>query len=436
VSCRITGHRPGWVVPALGAAAALVLSMVTGCASSSDDPSSSSTVKIGVLLPLSGADAALGKDALDGAQLAADLIDNGLPGLTLPLTTDHGLPNLNHAKIQLVTADTAGQPANAASTVDHLVNDEHVTALEGALESGVTQTAAQRAERLGVPMVTGISSAPSLTQQGFKWFFRVGPTDVTYAQALFGVLDQQQRKGVEASRISVLYMNNQFGTDADKVAHSLAAADGKQIVADVPFDPAATDLTAQLEQVRSAQPDSVFVIAYPSSATLIMNALHQLNYMPPSMMAFGAGFIEPTFLASEGSKLDGVSRRVAWSQDMADRNPQAKLVSDEFQRRYHAPMTENSARIFSAIMSIAIAVNNAHATEPDQVLAALTALDVPGRDTIMPWDSIKFDAQHQNTGAIAVVEQYLNGSWKVVYPADVASQSIVWPAQNARTATS
>jgi branched-chain amino acid transport system substrate-binding protein len=257
---------------------------------------------------------------------------------------------------------------------------------------------------------------------------------MTYAEALFGVLDQQQRKGVEANRIATLYMNNSFGSQADGVAHQLAASDGKQIVADVPFDPNATDLTSQLQQVRAAKPDAMFVVAYPSSATDIMNAIKQLNYMPPAVMAFGAGFIEPSFLKSEGNQLDGVSRRVAWSQDIADRTQNAKLIAQTFQQRYGEPMTENSAREFTTILALAEAINNARSTAPDQVLAALTALNIPGSQTIMPWNGIQFDAQHQNHEATAVVEQFIQGTWRVVYPADVAgTQSIVWPAQDART---
>jgi branched-chain amino acid transport system substrate-binding protein len=407
---------------------------VSACSSSdASGPDSDVTeIKIGTPLPLSGPNAALGKDAVQGAQLAADILNKGLPGLKLPLANDKGLPNLNHAKFTIVPADTQGKPENGASAVNHLVNDEKVHVLAGALESGVTKTAAQQAERLAVPFVTSISSSPALTQQGLKWFFRTGPTDVTYAQSFFGLLDEQKKKGIPADKIAVLYMNNTFGTDASKVAKSLADANNKTIVADVPFDPAATDLTSQLQQVRAAEPDAVFVVAYPPTATLFINATKQLDYVPPAVMAFGAGFIDAGFIKSAGDGLEGMSRRVAWSEDLGNRNPAAKLVSAEYQKRYDAPLTENSARVFTTIMALAQAIDNARSVDPDQLRAALTALDIPGRDTIMPWDGIKFDDQHQNTGARAVVEQRLDGAWKVVHPKDVAAQEIVWPASDAR----
>jgi len=414
---------------------AAVAAISVGCSSSDADGGGGadvSEIKIGTPLPLSGANAPLGKDALQGAELAADILNNGLPGLNLPLANDKGLPNLGGAKFTIVSADTQGKPENGASAVNHLVNDEQVHVLAGALESGVTKTAAQQAERLGVPFVTSISSSPALTQSGLKWFFRTGPTDVTYAQAFFGLLDEQEKKNIPAGRIAVLYMNNTFGTDASKVAKSLADANGREIVADVPFDPAATDLTSQLQNIRAAEPDAVFVVAYPSSATLFVNATQQLDYVPPAVMAFGAGFIDPGFIDSAGEGLEGMSRRVAWSEDLGNRNPAAKIVADEYRKRYGAPLTENSARVFTTIMALAQAINNARSVDPDQIRAALTALDIPGRETIMPWDGIKFDDQHQNTGARAVVEQRLDGAWKVVYPKDVANQDIVWPASEAR----
>jgi branched-chain amino acid transport system substrate-binding protein len=418
----------------LAAVVAAAMVAVPACSPSDADAGASDVkeIRIGTPLPLSGPDAALGKDALQGAELAADIINNGLPGLKLPLAGDKGIPSLGHAKFRIVPADTQGKPENGASAVNHLVNDEKVDILAGALESGVTRTAAQQAERLQVPFVTSISSSPALTQQGLKWFFRTGPTDVTYAQAFFGLLDEEKKKNVSADRIALLYMNNTFGTDAATVGKNLAQANGRQIVADVPFDPAATDLTSQVQQVRAANPDTVFVVAYPPTATLFVNATEQLDYLPPAVMAFGAGFINDAFIQSAGDKLEGVSRRVAWSEDLGNRNPASKLVSDEFRKRNKAPLTENSARVFTTIMALAQVFDNAKSVDPEAVRSALVSLDIPGRDTIMPWDGIKFDDQHQNTGARAVVEQRLNGQWKVVYPKDIRSQEIVWPASDAR----
>jgi branched-chain amino acid transport system substrate-binding protein len=119
--------------------------------------------------------------------------------------------------------------------------------------------------------------------------------------------------------------------------------------------------------------------------------------------------------------------RESWSADLASKRPAAKAVADLFRDLYNAPMTENSARSFTSALTLFQAIDKAGSTDPDKIRAALEAMSVPAEQTIMPWTGIKFDAKHQNSGAQGVVEQLTGGSYKVVFPADLASTSAVWP---------
>jgi branched-chain amino acid transport system substrate-binding protein len=77
-------------------------------------------------------------------------------------------------------------------------------------------------------------------------------------------------------------------------------------------------------------------------------------------------------------------------------------------------------------------MNDAGSIEPDRVRAALLNLDIPGRDTIMPWNGVRFDATHQNTGATAVVEQVDSDALRVVFPDELAQEEAKWPLASAR----
>jgi branched-chain amino acid transport system substrate-binding protein len=66
------------------------------------------------------------------------------------------------------------------------------------------------------------------------------------------------------------------------------------------------------------------------------------------------------------------------------------------------------------------------------VRAALLNLDIPGRDTIMPWNGIRFDVKHQNAGAAGVVVQKVQDTFRVVFPAELAADRTVWPLASAR----
>lgn len=408
---------------------ALGLAACGGTDGSADRPTE---VKIAGLWPLSGTNATQGTDVLHGAELAVEIVNGVYDGLDLPLAREAGLPGLGGAKLSLVTGDTQGKPEIGASEVDRLAADGEVAAVVGSYQSGVTLTASQRAERLGVPFVNGESSSTALTERGLKWFFRTGPSDQTFAATMFDYLAARQAKGDKVATVGVLHTNDQFGNDGADVTKKLAAERGLQVTAEVSFDPTAADLGSQVTQVRGKQPDVLFVLAYTDAAIKLMKTFDQLGYYPPALLAYGAGFSDPAFLTGLGAAADGASSRAAWAQEIAEKRPAAKQIVELFQQKYNAPMTENSARSFTAILALAQAIDTAGSTDPEKVRTALKALKVPAERTIMPWDGISFDAKGQNTGARGVVQQLIGGKYRVVFPADYATTDAVWPMSKAR----
>jgi branched-chain amino acid transport system substrate-binding protein len=385
------------------------------------------TVQLGALFPLSGADASAGLDALHGVELAVQVINGKYADISLPLAATAGLPHLNGATLKVVSEDTQSDPQTGASDVDRLVNDEHVAAITGAYESAVTQTASQSAERLGVPFVNGASSAVSLTQGGLKWFFRTGPTDQTFGQSMFDFLDAEKKAGKQINSIAVIHSNDTYGNGGATITKQLAGTSGYSVAADVSFDTSATDLSSQVLQLRAAKPDAVFVLAYTNQALLLLKAFDQLNYHPPAVLAYGAGFVDPAFIKGAGASANGVMTRASWSQEIAEKNAAAKAIATLFQQTYNAPMTENSARTFTATIVLAQAIDQAGSTDPDKIRQALQAMNLTPDQIIMPWQGVKFDSTGQNSEAAGVVEQLDSGAYHVVFPANAASTQAQWP---------
>jgi branched-chain amino acid transport system substrate-binding protein len=418
------------------AVAALMVVGLAACGSddgSGDGGTSVTEVKIAGLWPLSGSNATQGTDVLHGAQLAVEIINNANPDVDLPLAAEAGLPDLGGAKINLITGDTQGKPEVGASEVDRLVTGEKVAAVIGCYQSGVTLTASQRAERLGIPFVNEASSSVALTKRGLKWFYRTGPTDETFARSMFDYLDAQRQQGKAIRTVGIFHSNDQFGNDGAAITKQIAGEKNTNVVVDVGFDPNAADLGSQVAQVRAANPDVLFVLAYTDAAIRLMRTLRQLNYYPPALLAFGSGFADPAFVTGLGALANGVSSRAAWSAEIAAKKPAAKAVAEMFQQKFNAPMTENSARAFTAVMALAYAINQAKSTEPAAIRDALRGLDLPGEQTIMPWANIKFNEDGQNAGAVGVVEQMLDGKYRAIFPADVATVQPVWPMIQAQS---
>jgi branched-chain amino acid transport system substrate-binding protein len=415
---------------------AVVLS-VAACTGSEPERGSGSVreVKIGVLAPRSGASAAAGADALRGAELAAALVNGQEGSVPLAGVGTAGLAGLGGAKLTIVPGDTKSTPEDGAIEAARLVAEDGVVGLVGAYDAKVTEDASQRTERLRIPFVNGDSPAGHLTRRGLDWFFRTGPTDRMFGEAFFSALGQTPGSGVR--KIALLYTDDQPGNVVANLTTELAEEGSFQLVSQARFDPVNGDPVAAVAQIRDSdqKPDAVFVIAStPGVATRLIKAFRQARYAPPGILAFGAGFLQSTVLSAAGSDGEGLLSGTAWSREIAGRNPTAKPVMELYESKFSQPMSETAAGAFTAVLVLAEAIDNAGSVDPQRVRAALLNLDIPGREMIMPWSGVRFDASHQNVAANGVVEQRVGDLFRVVFPTELQQAPVVWPRQGgART---
>jgi branched-chain amino acid transport system substrate-binding protein len=420
-------------------ASIVVIVLVAAACTSSDSGQAPtpSEVKIGVLVP-SGK--AAGVEALRGAELAAALVNGEEGSVPLLRITSGGLRGFGGAKLAVVEADTKSEPARGSAEAVRLVTQEQAVGLVGAYDTGVTAAASQRTERLGIPFVNGDSSTGYLTERGLDWFFRTGPTDRMFGEAFLSTLKEQQAGRPQTGRIAMLYANDELGNGLHAVTTQLAAEGGYVVVpgnqdgtVGVGFKPGTPDLTAAVAEVRAAQPDAVFLVASsPTDAGRLLGTFGTLGYTPPGIFTFGAGFLDQNMLNAAGPNGEGLLFSAAWSREVAGRNPAAKPVMDLYEERFNAPMGEVAAGSFTAVLTLATAIDNAESIDPQRIRAALINLDLPGRSTIMPWSGVRFDATRQNARAAGTVEQWVQGNLRVVFPSEIAQARAVWPLASAR----
>ncbi len=173
-------------------------------------------IVIGVIYPMTGQLAQLGIDSVTAMKMATELY-NGKSDLNLPSMkkTTEGLPGLGGARIRLVIVDHQGKPDVGQSEAERLITQEKVHAIIGAVHSSVTATASQVAERYGVPYMNGESSSPTLTERGFKWFFRTSPHDGHFSLAMFEFMKEfEKKKGVKFKSVGIMNEDTLFGADS------------------------------------------------------------------------------------------------------------------------------------------------------------------------------------------------------------------------------
>src|SRR5499427_10110173 len=109
----------------------------------------SGPLKVGVLLPRSGAQAGIGQDCQRGVDIAAGLLK------------ELGMPPL-----QIMNGDTETSVEVARSRAEKMISDR-AQVLVGAFDSGQSTAIAQVAEQKGIPYVINIAAAPQITEQGY-----------------------------------------------------------------------------------------------------------------------------------------------------------------------------------------------------------------------------------------------------------------------------
>ncbi len=384
-------------------------------------------IKIGALYPLTGNLAATGMDCKRGVDLAVEII-NGKFDLNLPLAREEGLPRLDGAKIEIVYADTRGDPKNGLAEAERLITQEKVVALIGSYQSAVTKTASQAAERLKVPFVCSDSSSPTLTERGFKYFFRVSPHDGTMARNQFEFLkDLEKKKGVKVNTVALIYENTEFGANVGKEERKYAEESGYKVAADIAYPANSSDVTSEVGQLISAKPDVVMHAAYITDAILFTRTFKEMNLVPKGFLTM-TGYVESDYLPTVKADGNYFLVRSTFALELAKKKPMVGQVAELYKQKYGIDMGENTARSFSAPFVVADAINRAGSTDPEAVEKALEETDIPGDQIINPWKGIKFDPKtHQNIYASAMIVQIQDQQYYTVWPWDAASHEVIWP---------
>ena len=390
-------------------------------------PAQQKVIKIGAVYPLTGNIASTGLDCRRGVDLAVDII-NGKYDLDLPLAKSAGLPNLGGAKLEIVYADTKGDPKNGMSEAERLIAQEKVVAMIGAYQSSVTKTASQATERLKIPYVCSDSSSPTLTERAYKYFFRVSPHDAIFAHdQLVFLKDLEKKTGKKIQTVALLYENTEFGSNAGKYLKKYAQEFGYKVVADVSYSANATDVTSEVGALVKSKPDVLMHASYITDAILFTKTFKEMGFAPKGILTM-AGYIEPGYLPAVKADGNYIIIRSTFALDLAKKKPLVAKVNQLFKKKYGIDMSENAARSFMAPFVLADAINRAKTTESEAVVKALLATNITGKQVIYPWKGIKFDpASHQNIYAQGTLVQIQNQDYVTVWPFASAAKEVVWP---------
>jgi branched-chain amino acid transport system substrate-binding protein len=376
-------------------------------------------VKIGNILPLSGPSASVGIQNQKAIELATEYINKA-----------GGIKSLGGAKLVNVFTDSKGDPTVGVSAAEQLINTDKVKIISGAWNSAVTYPSTQVAEKYGIPYVVPVSVADKITEQGFKYVFRIAAKDSWWTRDQFRFLEDMKKiHKTPLKTVAFVYENGDWGTGMAKQWDILAKQYGYKVVLNEPYPSTAADLTPVVMKIKTAKPDVILLTSNAADAILLTNTMATMKVKAKAIIGTGGGHADPMFRKNTAKNCDYMFDVVEWETDLG--RPDIPTVNAEFKKRNGYDLAGESVDAFASVYVIADALERAKTDDPKKIRDALATTKLcqgpkaPLGINILSYKCVQFDKTGQNEQAGIVLVQFrnVNGTMERV---------TVWPVSAAR----
>jgi branched-chain amino acid transport system substrate-binding protein len=359
-------------------------------------------LKVGVLLPRSGAQASIGQDCQRGADLAPAIFKSlGLPDLTL------------------MNADTETNVEVARARAEKLINDG-AQLLVGAFDSGQTTAIAQVAEQKGIPFVINIAAAPQITEQGYKFVFRNFPTvQMILDDAFVNQKEVFEVAGKAPKSVVFMHVNDTFGT---AMKNGIGGAMPKhnmpyKIAETIAYDPTARDLSVEVAKAKATGAEALLMVSRLNDAILITRELVKQRWTPMAVLSMGPGWYEDQYLRTLGKLSDGPLSFSPWYDP---NKKMSKQLEAALAKAYPGiNLNTNHVFTFEGLLVAADAYKRAGSSDPKALADAIRKTNITDNASVGP--GIQFDAKGQNDKVKNSAIQNRGGKLLAVAPKAVSN---------------
>lgn len=311
-----------------------------------------------VAVPLSGFMANGGQTVLGGVRLAA-----------AELNRSGGL--LGHRVVVRPLDDEADSDV-AVAQVDEIreaiSRGERVVAVIGHLNSGQTLAAMEEYAALRLLVITPTSSEKSLTERGYRNFFRVNADDSVQAAVAARFLTED----LQAERVAVIHNDTEYGRGLAALLTEALQWHGAEAVLTLEVAEGQSRYGRETAQVKTAQPDAIFFAGYEIEAPYLRMALVETGIMVPMLASDGA------FLGATIDEAGGTAEGLYVSAFA----PSPANVADErwieaYQAVEHRNPDTYSVNGYVAMEVLREGVRRAGSLDPEAIAAALREYSLP-----------------------------------------------------------
>jgi branched-chain amino acid transport system substrate-binding protein len=340
-------------------------------------------LKIGMVAPLTGAAAELGRYETQCAKLAAEEVNKAGGVLGRP--------------IELVIEDDQTTNPGIVLAFSKLAGDKDIPAFIGPIYSTQIHAMAPDIQRLGKPVMIG-GTDPQLTHMGNPWLFRFRPNDTYSARVMadYGV------KTLDKKKWAIVHSTDAFGTTGMKSLVESLKGMGVEPVLVQGYTNNSQDFTPVVLAVKQSGADVMGTYMTIQADQAIF--ARQLRQLGVNIAWVGSPTTQaPATVRLAGPALHGSYAVSDWA---ADSSPAAKEFATKYEANYKS--APDGVWTYDAVHVLALAINNAKSLEPQQIRdAILSVKDYPGVEGTYNFD--------QNGDGLRCYNVIKNDNGKIVF---------------------
>jgi branched-chain amino acid transport system substrate-binding protein len=363
------------------------------------------TIKVGIVLPLTGDQAKFGEIEKQSFDLALGEINaaGGVKG----------------KKLELIIEDDTGRPEVGRSVVEKLITKDKVVMLGGGYSSSVTYAVAGVCQQNQMPFLVNTGAADNITTSGWDYIFRLNPPVSEYASSVESLL----KDVIKPTSVAILHENSLFGTSGAKEFEKTCEAMQIKVLLKEGYESGGIDYKPVLMKVKQLNPDIVYMVSYIMDASLLMKQAKELKLTPKMFIGGAAGFTLPEFQQNAGVASEKVISATLWHEVLP--YPGAMDYYKKFVAKFGKPTEYHGAEAYAAAYVIADVLKRAKSFSPADIKQALSDTNL-----MTVFGPVKFVSygKHKNQNKLPTyVVQWLDGKLELVWPADLSTKKFVFP---------
>ncbi|EAL3493896.1 ABC transporter substrate-binding protein [Campylobacter coli] len=242
------------------------------------------TINLGVVLPLTGPVAAYGQDVFNGIELANKLnakLDNG-------------------DEVKLIVIDTKGDKLETTSAVNRLIAQDKVIGIIGEATTPNTIQAISIVEDKKIPLIAPVASGDKLLE-GKKYASRVCFSDSFQGDKFASYVTKELNL---KNAVVIIDQSNVYSLGLAKAFEKSLKENGGKVIKKLAISSGDKDFRAVVSQLKSLNPDFVYMPIYHPEAALIARQAKQIGF--DKLLAAGDGVNNQTFIDLGSTAVNGV----------------------------------------------------------------------------------------------------------------------------------